>query len=131
MTGPGAVGQRLPSSPGTSLVERRRPGSAPARISLHLYSATAFSWRVGVLLTLLAPLHLLDLVHGALEDVALVGLDVETGDVAHGRQEFSQLLDVVTFQLPPPFLQTGSKGVREKRQPLNAANTPSKHLIEM
>lgn len=63
-------------------------------------------------LTLLAPLHLLDLVHGALEDVALVGLDTEAGDVAHvGGQKFSQLLDVATLQLPPPFLQTGRKGL--------------------
>lgn len=64
-------------------------------------------WHVRVLLTLLTPLHLLDLVHGTLEDVALVGLDIETGDVAHvGRQEFSQLLDVATLQLPSAFLQT-------------------------
>lgn len=42
-----------------------------------------FSWHVRVFLTLLAPLHLLDLVHGTLEDVALVGLDTEAGDVAH------------------------------------------------
>lgn len=67
---------------------------------------------VRLFLTLLAPLHLLDLVHGTLEDVALVGLDAEAGDVAHvGRQEFSQLLDVATLQLPPPLLQTGRKGL--------------------
>lgn len=58
-------------------------------------------------LTLLTPLHLLDLVHGTLEDVALVGLDSETGDVAHvGRQQICQLLDVATLQLPSPLLQT-------------------------
>lgn len=34
-------------------------------------------------LTLLTPFHLLDLVHGALEDVALVRLDTEAGNVAH------------------------------------------------
>lgn len=34
-------------------------------------------------LTLLTPFHLLDLVHSALEDVALVRLDTETGNVAH------------------------------------------------
>lgn len=57
-------------------------------------------------LTLLTPFHLLDLVHSALEDVALVRLDTETGNVAHvGWQKLSQLLDVAAFQLPPPFLQ--------------------------
>lgn len=57
-------------------------------------------------LTLLTPFHLLDLVHSALEDVALVRLDTETGNVAHvGWQKLRQLLDVAAFQLPPPFLQ--------------------------
>lgn len=74
-------------------------------------------WHAGVLLTLFAPLHLLDLVHGALEDVALVGLDAETGDVAHvGRQEFSQLLDVATLQLPSPFLQAEGKRLGEQKR---------------
>lgn len=58
-------------------------------------------------LTLLTPFDLLDLVHSALEDVALVGLDTETGNVAHvGRQQLSQLLDVAALQLPSPLLQT-------------------------
>ena len=58
-------------------------------------------------LTLLTPFHLLNLVHGALEDVALVGLDTETCDVAHvRRQQLSQLLDVTALQLPSPLLQT-------------------------
>jgi len=34
-------------------------------------------------LTLVTPFHLLDLVHSRLEDVALVGLGTETGNVAH------------------------------------------------
>lgn len=34
-------------------------------------------------LTLLTPFDLLDLVHSALEDVALFGLNAETGNVAH------------------------------------------------
>lgn len=60
-----------------------------------------------LLLTLLAPFDLLDLVHGAPEDVALVWLDVEAGDVAHvGRQELSQLVYVTTLQLPSPLLHT-------------------------
>lgn len=67
-------------------------------------------WHVCLPLTLLTPLHLLDLVHGTLEDVALVGLDVETGNVTHvGRQEFSQLLNVATLQLSSPLLQTERK----------------------
>lgn len=61
-------------------------------------------------LTLLTPFHLLDLVHGALEDVALVGLDAEAGNVAHvGRQQLRQLLDVAALQLPSPLLQTAEK----------------------
>ena len=59
-----------------------------------------------VSLTLLTPFHLLDLVHGALENVALVGLDTETCDVAHvRRQQLSQLLDVAALQFPSPLLQ--------------------------
>ena len=57
------------------------------------------------LLTLLPAFDLLDLVHRALEDVALVWLDVEAGDVTHvGREQVGQLLDVAAFQLPPPLL---------------------------
>ena len=60
-----------------------------------------------LVLTLLAPFDLLDLVHGALEDVALVWLDIEAGDVAHvGRQELGQLVYVTTLQLPPTLLHT-------------------------
>lgn len=60
-----------------------------------------------LVLTLLAAFDLLDLVHGAPEDVALVWLDVEAGDVAHvGRQELSQLVYVTTLQLPSPLLHT-------------------------
>lgn len=55
--------------------------------------------------TLLPPLHLLDLVHGALEDVALVRLDAETGNVPNvGGQQLGQLLDVAALQLPSPLL---------------------------
>lgn len=61
-------------------------------------------------LTLLTPFHLLDLVHSALEDVALVRLDTETGNVTHvGWQQLSQLLDVAALQLPSPLLQTAGK----------------------
>lgn len=61
-------------------------------------------------LTLLTPFHLLDLVHGTLEYVALVGLGTETGNVAHvGRQQLRQLLDVAALQLPSPLLQTAQK----------------------
>lgn len=43
----------------------------------------------------------------ALEDVALVGLNAETGNVAHvGWQQLRQLLDVAALQLPSPFLRT-------------------------
>lgn len=57
-------------------------------------------------LTLLTPFDLLDLVHGAPEDVTLVGLGAEAGDVAHvGRQQLGQLLDVAALQLPSPLLQ--------------------------
>lgn len=60
--------------------------------------------------TLLSPLHLLDLVHGALEDVALVRLDTETGNVPDvGRQQLGQLLDVAALQLPSPLLHAAGK----------------------
>lgn len=60
--------------------------------------------------TLLSPLHLLDLVHGALEDVALVRLDTETGNVPNvGRQQLGQLLDVAALQLPSPLLHAAGK----------------------
>lgn len=64
--------------------------------------------------TLLSPLHLLDLVHGALEDVALVRLDTETGNVPNvGGQQLGQLLDVAALQLPSPLLHAaGNKDSR-------------------
>lgn len=65
-------------------------------------------------LTLLTPFHLLDLVHSALEDVALVRLDSETGNVPQvGWQQLSQLLDVAALQLPSPLFQTAGK--KEKK----------------
>lgn len=55
--------------------------------------------------TLFSPLHLLDLVHCALEDVALVRLDTETGNVPNvGGQQLGQLLDIAALQLPSPLL---------------------------
>lgn len=66
------------------------------------------------LFTLLSPFHLLDLVHSALEFVALVRLDTETGNVAHvGRQQLSQLLDVAALHLPSPLLHAAGKKVNK------------------
>lgn len=50
------------------------------------------------------------MVHGALEDVALVRLDTETGNVPDvGRQQLGQLLDVAALQLPSPLLHAAGK----------------------
>lgn len=68
------------------------------------------SWNHARLYTLLSPLHLLNLVHGALEDVALVRLDAETGNVPDvGRQQLGQLLDVAALQLPSPLVHAAGK----------------------
>lgn len=67
-----------------------------------------------VVVTLLSPLHLLDLVHGALEDVALVRLDAETGNVPNvGGQQLGQLLDVAALQLPSPLLHAAPNTHRQ------------------
>lgn len=68
-------------------------------------------------LTLLTSFDLLNLVHSILEDVALVGFDIETGNVAHvGWQQLSQLLDVATLQLPSSLLQTGGKDIFDNQK---------------
>lgn len=76
--------------------------------SLMLVTVTSGSKAVA-LLTLLPPFDLLDLVHGAPQDVALVRLGAQTGNVAHvGRHQLSQILDVAALQLPPPLLHSAA-----------------------
>lgn len=88
----------------------------------------------GCFLTLLTPFHLLDLVHGALEDVALVRLDTETGNIPQvGWEQLSQLLYVAALQLPSPLFQTAGKGRKKQtnKKQLTLTAMSFKHLDEI
>lgn len=63
-----------------------------------------FQTNQGCCLTLLQPLHLLDLINRLLQDLAFVWFDTQSVDVPNVcRQQLCQLLQIFVLLLPPPL----------------------------